>query len=203
MLRRTGPTQLLTRLLAIGALASAVVFNTGCAQRMMGVNYAGEKLNKDRPWYGHVGYYFLNRLLDTIDMVTLNVGVGPALHAEAHITNAARLGVGGAYLASVGTGAAPREAGFFGRGVGELSIFPWHAQRLHWDEYLSTGTSFDSQKVGLVSPTELLYRRKSDFWSVGASVGVLLVGGQIEIHPLQIADWLAGWVTIDFLHDDL
>lgn len=195
---------MLLRPLAISLLLTVtVVFAAGCTPRMMGVNHAGEKLERERTWNAKLGYYLLSRFLDTLDMVTLNAGLGPALHGEVHITNAARLGVGGAYLASFGTGAAPRDFGFFGRGIAELSLLPWSAQINHWDEYLSTGEDFDVTTVDFRSPTEQVFRRKADYWSVGASAGFLIVGGQIELHPLQMADWLLGWFTIDFLNDDL
>jgi hypothetical protein len=181
----------------------AVLLFQGCTARQMGVNHAGEKLERERPWNEVIGYYIVSRFLDTVDMFTLNVGFGPALHAEAHITQAARLGIGGAYLASIGTGAAPREAGLFGRGIGELTLLPWSWHKIHYDEYMSTGEDFDLTEAAFQGPTQLMYRSKVDYWSIGASGGFLLVGGQAEIHPLQIADWLLGWFTIDFLHDDL
>ena len=48
-----------------------------------------------------------------------------------------------------------------------------------------------------------MYRNKVDYWGIGASGGFLVVGGQFEIHPLQIADWFVGWFTFDPLNDDL
>jgi hypothetical protein len=184
-------------------LAATVSLLAGCTPRMLGVNYAGDRLREERPLHAVVGYYFLNRVLDTVDILTVNVGVGPALHAEAHATNFVRLGAGGAYLASLGTGAAPREAGFFGRGIGEFTLLNWSAKRVHYDEYLSTGKDYDLTSVEFRDPTQQLYRKKEDFWSVGGSLGLLIVGGQLEVHPVQIADWLTGWVGIDFLNDDL
>jgi len=189
-----------TTALAITALS---VFFAGCSSRYLGVNHAGEKLRRERPIHSVVGHYLLSRVLDTVDIITINAGIGPALHLEGHITQAARLGVGGAYLASVGTGSAPREAGFFGRGIAEVALLPWHAQIVHWDEFLSTGTDYDLSAVEFRTPEQQLFRKKVDYWSVGISGGVLIIGGQIEIHPVQIGDWFLGWFTVDFLNDDL
>ena len=136
-------------------------------------------------------------------MATLNVGFGPALHAEVHVTNAMRVGAGGAYLASFGTGEAPRQVGFFGRGVGELSVGPMQIGVAHHDPYLATGADYDESYAGLRKPSNQLYRKQRDYWAIGASGGFLWVGGQFELHPLQMADFLAGWFLMDPLQDDI
>jgi len=188
----------------LGALAM-VALCAGCADpRWLGVNYQPEKLQRDRPPLATFGYYLLNRGLDFFDIFTLNVGVGPALHAELHATNFLRLGAGGAYLASFGLGEQPREAGFFARGLAELSLLFLQTSILHYHPYLSTGDAYDdAYGFEVREPWDQLYRKKRDYWGVGGSIGFIAVGGQAEIHPVQIFDFFAGIVVCDPMQDDL
>ena len=65
----------------------------------------------------------------------------------------------------------------------------------------SAGVHVDSL-VGMHHPSDRLYQEIRDYWAVGASATVGAVGFEADVHLLQIVDFLAGWVGIDFLHDD-
>jgi hypothetical protein len=219
--RWTSPISLV---LALSLVAAAALPSAGCSrgrdratgirsnpERVLGVNYNPEKLETDRRFHKRALFYFVNRIFDFFDIFTINAGIGPAAHAEVHLTNGGRFGVGGAYLASFGLSEAPREWGFFGRGVGELAVGPIQGGVVHYEQYLASGEDYDEAYGSLVeepfsldvrAPSDQLFRKKRDYWSVGFSLGVLMVGGQFEMHPVQFFDWMAGWVLCDPLQDD-
>lgn len=191
------------RAAALAVVALLPLLAAGCAnERLLGVNYVPEKFERDRSGGEKVAYFALNRMLDFCDIMSVNVGFGPALHAEVHVTNAMRFGMGGAYLASVGSGEAPRQFGFFARGAAEVSAGPMQAGMAHYEPYLATGSEFDESYMGLSKPSNQLYRKQRDYWSVGFSFGFLLVGAQVEFHPVQLVDFMAGWFMMDPLQDD-
>jgi hypothetical protein len=183
--------------------ASALLLLSGCAnERLLGVNYVPDKLQHDRDPVDKIKYFAISRILDAIDVFTANVGIGPAAHAEIHFTQACRFGVGGAYLASFGTGEAPREFGMFGRSIGEFSFGPAQMGSVEYDPYLSTGENYGESYADIRRPSELLYRKKRDYWSFGFSGGLAIFGFQFEFHPLQALDFFAGWFGKDPLQDD-
>lgn len=170
--------------------------------RWLGVNYRQETLERDRPMPQKMGFFMLNRMLDSLDCFTLNVGFGPAMHAEIHLTDAMRLGAGGAYLASVGTGEAPREYGFFGRGVGEMAAGPFQMGVSHYEPFLATGRDFDDSYRAMMRPYDQIFRKKRDYWSFGVSAGFLIAGFEFQLHPLQFYDFMMGWAGKDPMQDD-
>ena len=56
--------------------------------------------------------------------------------------------------------------------------------------------------AGLHKPGMPAYQMVRDYWALGASATAGIIGAEIEFHPLQLADFLAGWVGVDFLNDD-
>jgi hypothetical protein len=198
------PRTRLPRLSALLLPALLPLLLAGCAnERLLGVNYVPEKLERDRNPAEKLFYYFVNRGLDFVDMFTLNAGFGPTLHAEAHFTNALRFGVGGSYLASIGTGEAPRQIGLFGRGAAELSLGPLQWGVIHYNPHLATKLQYDESWMDLRLPSEQLYRKQRDYWAIGGSWGLIYVGWQAEFHPLQFFDFMAGLMTFDPLQDDI
>jgi hypothetical protein len=65
-----------------------------------------------------------------------------------------------------------------------------------------TRGSADSSK-GIHRPSAPLYQQFRDYWALGANATAGIVGVEVDFHPLQLADFFAGVVGLDFLNDDL
>jgi hypothetical protein len=63
-------------------------------------------------------------------------------------------------------------------------------------------SSADSSN-GLHRPMARLYQDLRDYWALGASATAGFIGVEVDLHPLQLADFFAGIVGVDFLNDDL
>jgi hypothetical protein len=57
--------------------------------------------------------------------------------------------------------------------------------------------------AGLQRPSGYIYQHERDYWGIGGKVIALVVGAEAELHPLELADALAGLLFIDFLRDDV
>ncbi len=63
-----------------------------------------------------------------------------------------------------------------------------------------------SKKFALVClnrPSDYIYQRSRDYWGIGARAVGLIVGVEVELHPVELADALCGFFFLDFLRDDI
>ena len=56
---------------------------------------------------------------------------------------------------------------------------------------------------GVAHPTDHAYQYYRDYWGIGANAIVGIVGVGVELHPVELADAVAGFFFVDFLNDDL
>jgi len=156
----------------------------------------------ERPLGVRALLYLPDRLLDLADVASFDLHLGFGLYANAHATRALQAGAGARGITGLGwhdrrslglrdqqdAGVVLAAAGAettSGRLVGTSGIFAW-AETV----------------AGLQEPSDLLYQEVRDYWGVGLAATLLFLGIDVEMHPLQMADFAAGWVGIDFLHDD-
>ena len=151
-----------------------------------------------------------NVLLDLIDVVNVSFGTGPGLQANLHMTRYAQLGAGG----SVTT-----KEGMIGRQIG-----CWHEDRFETSmacisaEFIkhepakwvgvfvkpinaSVGPKaweVKSEKKGEELDQKVL-NAKRDLLGVGASAHVLLVAVEAELRLTEVADAVAGLLTVGFV----
>ena len=59
-----------------------------------------------------------------------------------------------------------------------------------------------SNEIAEVFSRDAVYQGDRDYWAVGARATALVVGAEARVHPLELADALAGFVFIDFLRAD-
>jgi hypothetical protein len=169
---------------------------------MLGVNL-GPDNQPQREGGAFVFYWMVNRCLDFFDIFTLTVGGGPAMHAEVHVTDAFRFGLGGGLQATFGLSEAPGQGGFYKRSFFEAAVGPVQVGRVEHSSIVSSVRPIDEKYDGISLPEDYLYQAKRDYWSVGASAAAFVVGAQVEIHFLQMFDWFAGFALADPLRDDI
>lgn len=183
--------------LAKGVLITIVALALlGCAVNEAGVNYGPGILHPTHS-------YLENRVLDLADIVTINIGPAFGLHAEAHATHAIAVGLGGAWDMNFGSSERPREFGCWNQTKAEATLlcFSWGILK-HDHLYGPNGwheDHFEVNHTGLQTSMDELYQQQRDYWGFGVSATAVFLSAQLEIHPLQIVDFLVGIVDVDQL----
>jgi len=144
------------------------------------------KSDQQKPRHGIVHkllLYIPNRVLDVLDIVRLRVRVGPGLAAGARVTKVAAVYVG-SYVSVYAGLPGPRMKPTIPLPVGLES---------HSGIEASVVDATLGEPIGPgYSPTE-----------VEVSVHPLLVGLDVGVDPVEIVDFLAGFLMIDIRGDDL
>jgi hypothetical protein len=125
--------------------------------------------------------YLPNRLFDACDIVRLHAQVGTGFGLGARITRSAPLFVGDYRAVWVGL----------------------PGPRLHPTMPLPAGV--EGQKglhVGPLQTSKIWRTPEYGVGEVGAGVMLYAVGFEVGIDPYELGDFLAGFVGIDFAHDD-
>ena len=144
-----------------------------------------------------------DRLLDLLDVATFDVHFGFGAYVDAHATRA--LQAGGGFRSTGGIGLHEgRSIGLKSRTEAGLSVI---AAGAHSYAGANLGTSGlvtgAGHTAGLFRPTDPLYHQLLDYWAIGGGGTAGIVGADWDLHPVQLVDFLAGFVGIDFLNDDL
>ncbi len=172
------------------------------APSLAGVSRA-RRVEVQRPAAQRVLLYVPDRLLDLLDVISFDAHVGPGIFVDAHGTHALQASAGA--RSAVGAGLsrgrmlgvhARQETGVavlaMGARTGGIAVAGTAGARAH-----------QASVAGIHDPYDGYYQEHADYWSVGASATVLLAGGGAELHPVQLLDFLAGWIGLDPLDDDL
>ena len=160
---------------------------------MAGSLFAGSGTNEPAPvtepvetqpigWGTRLLWYVPNRLADTLDMVRARVRVGPGLAAGVRVTDYGAFYAGRYHAVYAGLPGPRRNA--------------WVRSPLGYEELhgivLAGVDATDSTRYGPVySPSEL-----------NAGLHLLMVGADVGFDPIEIWDFLAGWLMLDPRGDD-
>jgi hypothetical protein len=146
--------------------------------------------------------YLPDRLLDLADLASLDLHLGFGLYANLHATRALQAGLGARGI----TGFGWHERRSLGIREQRESSFVLAALGAEASAGTLTGTSgihaWSETLAGLQEPGDTLYQEVRDYWAVGAALTLLFIGVDLDFHPLQAADLVAGVATVDFLGDD-
>ncbi len=147
--------------------------------------------------------YIPNRLLDALDMFTVNLGAGPVIEARLMGTRLVDVGAG-IGLSAKAFKSHNRQYGF---GIEEISY--WSLIFIGEEDYrLSTGTSLVDKYIELRDDLPEFTRNYDffsgprDYFAIGGSLGCL-IDGDLYIHPLEWVDFALGFFFIDIKQDDL
>jgi len=143
-----------------------------------------------------------DRLLDLMDVLTFGIHLGPGAFADSHFTRAVQ--VSGGFRATGGIGLHDhRSFGLKSQSEAGLSVLAIGTQTYAGGLVGTSGVwSGTSSMIGLHDPRMRLYQEMRDYWAIGGSATVAFIGLELDVHPLQLADFFAGLLTIDFLNDD-
>ncbi len=148
--------------------------------------------------------YIPNRLLDALDMFTVNLGVGPVLQARLMGTRLADVGAG------IGRSYKIYKTHNRQYGLGIEEGYYWSfifvgEEDYHMIDCTSLIKNYSETRAGVPDPTTRTYdffTGPRDYWAIGGSLGGL-VDGDLYIHPLEWLDFALGFFFIDFRNDDL
>lgn len=184
-----------------GLTASGVTTGTTALPTLLGVNERRALAQPSLAWA--IGFYPVNRLLDLADVVSFHVGLEGGVMADAHLTRALQLGLGGGGGLQLGWWQ-KRDLGLGVGHAGEIALLPYSVANQGFARLGTGGLRSNSYNVvGLNTPAAPAFQRQADYWGCGVQAIVLLLGVSVEFHPVELADALGGFFLIDFLHDDV
>jgi hypothetical protein len=155
-----------------------------------------------RPPWIRVLLYLPDRLLDLGDVASFDLHLGFGLYVNAHATRALQAAAGARGVTGIGWHER-RSLGLREQNDAGLVLGAFGAEA---NSGTLSGTSgiiaWAETVAGLQQPAHPLYQEVRDYWGLGAAVTLLVFGFDVDLHPLQVADFAAGWATVDFLADD-
>lgn len=166
---------------------------------------ASTSVHAQSQWMDKVTLYFPNRILDILDVFSLNLGVGLTAHASLRVTHEAEIG-GGVSVTAQMIKDCNRQYGFARRNGYYSGIGPFIATDMNRRPAYLLARGYWWDKDGLVTPSEEHFLPKEgveDFWEIGGSLGLGVVEADVSIHPVEILDALLGFFFIDISDDDL
>ena len=145
------------------------------------------------------GHYFLSRWYDLIDIVDFSVGAGPGFMVTAHVTKFAQ--AGGGWSDAHRVGFRGRSAGVWREKRKEVGVSLLYYQKVERECITGWVESFRSDKMDLDTASVYANNNDRSFLGIGATVqaGILV---DINVRPMQAADFVLGFFTIDVLEDD-
>ena len=181
----------LLMLLAVAALAPAAV--RGAEEPVI---TRGELKDK-------ILLYLPNRVMDLLDIFSLNIGVGPVAEARLMATRYCDVGAG--------IGLSAKLYKDFNRqyGLGLEEGWYWSFIFVSEEQYALTESLgsvklYSENRTGVPMPdtnTYDFFDGKRDFLAIGGSLG-LLVDGNLYLHPMEWLDLGLGFLLIDIKNDD-
>ena len=146
--------------------------------------------------------YLPDRLLDLMDVVTFDVHCGIGAFADAHATRAMQVAAGLRSSGGIGVHG-QRSLGFKSQSEAGLTLVAVGGSSFTTGLIGTSGRRGGADDfAGLHKPAMPAYQTVRDYWAIGASATAAIVGAEVEFHPVQLVDFLAGWVGVDFLRDD-
>ena len=192
-----GLAELDERILEAGAAASDVF-----APSVLGSNLQ-PRIPVERSTQEKILLFLPDRILDLLDIYSIEVHAGPGAYLDVHLTRALQIAGGLRAIVGLGTYSNHSILGVRAHANAGLTVLPVGVQAQGGALSSVGGIRTGSQTLaGLHRPTEDYYQEYEDYWSGGFSLTVLYLGLTYEAHYVQVADFLAGWIGIDFLNDD-
>jgi len=149
-------------------------------------------------------FYPIDRVFDVLDLITVDLHLGFGVFADVHATRAAQLAGGLRSLFGVGLHD-QRSIGIKSESEMGVAALALGAQTLSGSSAgFPAGTiTASGTTAGMHSPRGPIYQDYRDYWAIGASATVALVGAGVDLHPVQLFDVIGGIFLIDFARDDL
>lgn len=146
--------------------------------------------------------YLPDRLLDILDVIGFDVHVGPGVYLNTHLTRAFQLGAGARAVAGLGWHT-KRSFGLLGQAEAGMTLLASGAQTYSAGQVGTSGIQAGVfNQAGVHRPTDPVYQRLRDYWAFGVDTTLVLVGLAVDVHPVELVDFVGGLILKDPLRDD-
>jgi len=169
---------------------------------LLGFNKANRSYDEESGILSKIIWYVPDRFFDMIDIFTIEVNVGPQFGAGVWVTRAAQMKAYGGSTFGYGY-YQKKQIGYRGETSFEYGLGPLGAHVVSGARVGTGGFDSTVSSEYFALPSDKIHQEYRDYWGVGGKAGILFIGFEIEIHPLEIGDFFAGLFTIDLLNDDL
>ena len=144
-------------------------------------------------------WYIPNRLSDLMDIFTAEIGVGE-LGLDLQLTRHAAFGAGVGRSYMVGWSIF-NQHGVYRQQGWYADVFRYRASNIQRDSVCGAYTPFFKTNSNLVDISEMRSVGAEDPWAVGIKA-CCYVDLKFQFHVTEFADFLAGFLFIDFMDDD-
>lgn len=167
----------------------------------LGSNVA-QRPSVERPLFARILLYLPDRMLDLLDVVSFDLHFGWGAHANLHLTRALQAGAGARTVSGIGWHD-HRSLGTQVQASSELTVLA--VGGLAWSGELvgTSGVRATSDGIaGLHDPGDRLYQEMRDYYAVGLELTAVFLGVELDLHPVDLADFVVGWGGLDIQRDD-
>ncbi len=147
--------------------------------------------------------YIPNRIVDMMDMFSLTLGFGPAIGIQGQITKSCSLGGEIGFTAQMIKGI-NRQYGFALDSGWDFGFLMIAAEQRERQDAMGSVKNYFYNAKGVPSPEKIPYdfhKGTQDFWAIGGKIAAL-IEVKAEFNPIEIADFVLGWLFIDIKGDD-
>ena len=185
---------------AIAAQPSAAIL---VEKSLLGSNLTDRVADEKFPLWGNILLYVPNRVLDLLDLITVEAGFCFGIGAKVQATDF--FGIGAQVSAGETVIGLNRRHPSARASVEEFfHLLPFGTGFLGEARAYTGGTyGIATSQAGIKSPTDTIYQRARDFWAVGAQAEAGVVAATVQLHTIEVFDFLAGFVFYDPLKDDI
>ena len=154
---------------------------------------------KQRSTGSQILWYLPNRLVDLLDCFTFEVG-GGEYSLDLQFTRFATFGGNIGYSGMLGW-SANRQLGLYTQRIWNADFLNLNISETNRKSILGNYVKIYSSKKGAVSIENMIDEGAFDPFAIGARIGCYFTVNFL-FHPVEFADFLAGWFLVDFREDD-
>jgi hypothetical protein len=170
-------------------------------QPLLGSNFA-RRVPVERSLAARILLYPVDRFLDLFDLLSFDGHVGIGLYGSLHLTRAFQVTAGARGTGGLGWHD-QRSLGILSQAESGFTVIGLGAESYAGSLVGTSGVRASADAMaGLHRPSLRLYQQLRDYWAVGFAATLGVAGVELDLHPVELADFFAGWFGVDFLHDD-
>lgn len=146
-------------------------------------------------------WYLPDRILDFLDIFSVNVKVGPQFGVSAWVTRGFQVSLYAGNTVQLGW-FQKRNLGYTEELSAEAGLGPIVPISIS-GRSMGTGNKDAYESFVFHSPRKKIYQNYRDYWGTGVKAGAVVAGLEAEVHWVEFFDFLAGIFTFDVLDDDM
>ena len=146
-----------------------------------------------------IAWYLPNRLVDLLDCFSIEAGIGE-IGLNVQFTRYATFGAGIGYSGMIGW-SNNRQLGVYTQRIWNADFLNVNGSEVYRENVLGNYKPFFQTNSGLIDMDYYCNSRAVDPYAIGVRAGFYPTI-QFQFHPVELADFVAGLLFIDFKNDD-